>query len=183
MADRSALGAADVPHDVLAAMVADLLGVEEAALLTSSAEEVAYDLPAITTGGRWWVRGTASVEGHERAFTLFVKHVHEWSRSPFFAALPPEIQPWAARQVPWRTEGAVYASDLGDRLPDGLSMPRALGVHPIDDLAYAVWLEPVPVAETSWDLERYDAAAYLLGRLAGRPEVRELAGWAATSGP
>lgn len=176
MPDRSALGAADVPDGVLAAMVADLLGVEDAVLLTSSAEEVPYDLPAITTGGRWWVRGTVAVEGHERAFTLFVKQVHEWSRSPFFAALPPEVRPWAAKQVPWRTEGAVYASDLGDRLPDGLTMPRALGVHPIDDLAYAVWLEPVPVAEVGWDLERYERAAHLLGRLAGRPAVRELAG-------
>lgn len=176
MPDRSALGAADVPDDVLAAMVADLLGVEEATVLSSTAEEVSYELPAITTGGRWWVRGTAAVDGHERGFALFVKHVHEWSRSPFFAELPVEIRPWAAQQVPWRTEGAVYASDLGDRLPEGLVMPRAVGVHPIDELAYAVWLEPVPVSEVTWDLERYERAAYLLGRLAGSPAVRALAG-------
>lgn len=176
MPDRSALGAADVPDAVLAAMVADLLGVEEATLLSASAEEVDYDLPAITTGGRWWVRGTVAVEGHERAFTLFVKHVHEWSRSPFFADLPEEVRPWAAKQVPWRTEGAVYASDLRDRLPAGLAMPRSLGVHPIDDLAYAVWLEPVPVADVAWDLDRYQRAAHLLGRMAASPAVRELAG-------
>lgn len=176
MPDRSALGPADVPDAVLEAMVARLLGVEQATLLSSYAETVDYALPAITTGGRWWVRGRVAVEGHEHDFTLFVKHVHEWSRSPFFAELPAEVRPWAAQQVPWRTEGEVYRSDLGDRLPEGLALARAVGVHPIDDLAYAVWLEVVPVEDVAWDLARYERAAFLLGRMAASPAVRALAG-------
>ncbi len=71
--------------------------------------------------------------------------------------------------VPWRTEGAVYTAGLGDVLPDGLSTPRALGVHAIDEGAYTVWLEVVPTAEVTWDLARYRRAAGLLGRFAGRP--------------
>ncbi|GAA1533437.1 phosphotransferase [Nocardioides humi] len=176
MHDRSALGPADVPDALLAAMVARLLQVDDVELVASSAVPVDYDLPAITTGGRWWVSGTAAVDGHARDFRIFVKHVHEWSRSPFFADLPEEIRPWAAQQVPWRTEGAVYRSDLGDRLPAGLAMPRAVGVHDIDDLAYSVWLEVVPAVEVAWDRERYARAAHLLGRLAGSASVRELAG-------
>ena len=49
----------------------------------------------------------------------------------------------AAASVPWRTEALAYASDLGDRLPDGLSMPRALGVFDLDELSAAIWLEEV----------------------------------------
>ncbi|KRB74173.1 hypothetical protein ASE01_19575 [Nocardioides sp. Root190] len=178
MHERSALGAADVPDDTLASMVADLLQTGDAplSLLSSYAEEVPYEIPAITTAGRWWVRGEVSVDGHRHGFALFVKQVHEWSRSPFFAHLPPEIQPWAAAQVPWRTEGAVYRSDLGDHLPAGLALPRAVGVHDIDDLSYSVWLEVVPIEDVAWDLDRDRRAAHLLGRFAAHPGVRERVG-------
>lgn len=94
---------------------------------------------------------------------------------PFFAEIPPEVQPWAAKQVPWRTEGEVYRSDLVDRLPSGLAMPRSTGVHIIDDLSYAVWLEVVPAIDVVWDVDRYRHAAHLLGRFAGSPGVRALA--------
>lgn len=177
MHDRSALGAADVSDAALVTMVARLYDAEDAdvALVRSRAEVVAYDLPAITTGGRWWVRGAAAVDGRERDFAFFVKHVHEWSRSPFFEMVPPEVREWAAAMVPWRTEGAVYASGLAGLLPDGLTMPRAVGVHDIDDRAYAVWLEVVPAVDASWDLERYRRAAHLLGRFAARPGIRAMA--------
>lgn len=163
MNGRSALGSADVTDDALAAMVADLFAIDDTTAVTlveSNAEPVPYDIPAITTGGRWWVRGTARVGDVARPFTLFVKQVHEWSRSPFFADVPPEIQAFAAQQVPWRTEGAVYRSDLGDHLPPGLTMPRAVGVHEIDDLSYSVWLEEVPAIDVAWDLARHRSAAF-----------------------
>lgn len=177
MHDRAALGSADVSDEALATMVAGLLDtpVSSVALVDSTAELVSYDIPAITTGGRWWVRGTADVSGERTPFTLFVKQVHEWSRSPFFADVPVEVQPWAAQQVPWRTEGAVYRSDLVDHLPTGLAMPRPFGVHDIDDLSYAVWLEVVPTVDAEWDLDRYRRAAHLLGRFAGSPAVRDRA--------
>ena len=47
--DRSALGVADVGDDVLAGMVADLLGRPHAELLEVAVERVAYDVPSITT--------------------------------------------------------------------------------------------------------------------------------------
>ncbi|HWJ09233.1 MAG TPA: phosphotransferase, partial [Nocardioides sp.] len=130
----------------------------------------------ITTGGRWWVRGEASVDGHERDFALFVKHVHEWSRSPLFEMVPPEVREWAAAMVPWRTEGAVYRSDLAAHLPAELSVPRAVGVHDIDERAYGIWLEVVPAVDVTWDLECYRRAAHLLGRFAARPGIRAISG-------
>ena len=77
MHDRAALGAADVPDDVLAGMVADLLGVDAVDLRSSVAVEFAYELPAITTAGRYSVSGTAVEAGESRSFAMFVKHVHE----------------------------------------------------------------------------------------------------------
>jgi hypothetical protein len=55
MHERSALGQADVSDSQLTAMVADVLGSDAAAtrLIGSRAEEFPYDLPAITTAGRY----------------------------------------------------------------------------------------------------------------------------------
>lgn len=175
MHERSALGPADVPDEVLARMVAGLLEVDEAVVVSSVADEVAYDIPSITTAGRYWVRGRATVDGDAREFAFFVKHVQEWSRSPFFAFVPEDAREWARLSVPWRTEGEVYRSDLAARLPNGLAMPRALGVHEIDESSYSVWLEVLPTAAVTWDLDRYREAARLLGRFAGSSQVRELA--------
>jgi hypothetical protein len=81
----------------------------------------------------------------------------------------------AAASVPWRTEPNIYRSDLSNRLPEGLSMPRALAVIDLDELSSAIWLEEVPLREWPWDIERFTRAAYLLGRLAGSERVAPLA--------
>lgn len=72
-----------------------------------------------------------------------MKHVPTWARSPFFAEVPAEFQEMAAASVPGRTEPLAYRSDLADRLPDGLAVPRALGVFDLDNESAAIWLEPV----------------------------------------
>src|SRR4051812_3535723 len=101
---RKLLGVADVGDDRLATMVADLLGEESVTLLDVSVEEVDYDLPAITTAGRWWVSGHAATPNGEAPFRMFVKHVQNWSRSPQFELVSPEIREMAAASVPWQTE-------------------------------------------------------------------------------
>ncbi|MFC5179553.1 phosphotransferase [Nocardioides taihuensis] len=177
MHDRSALGPADVADDVLTGMVADLLGHDAAGVevLESHAVPVDYDLPAITTASRSWVSGTARTPGGDQSFRMFVKHVQCWSRSPEFRSVPEDFREVAASSVPWRTEPLVYRSDLGDRLPDGLRMPRALGVFDLDALSSSLWLEDVRHPAVAWDLDRYTRAARLLGRLAASERVRPLA--------
>ncbi len=175
MHDRSALGTADVTDDELAAMVADLLGAASAQLVSSRAASFDYEIPAITTAGRYRVDGEAVVDGETRPFSFFVKHVQEWTRSPFFEEVPEVLREFARASVPWRTEGAIYESDLADHLPTGLAVPRALAVRQIDASSYAVWLEVVPTVEVEWDLARDVAAAGLLGRFAATPGVRALA--------
>ncbi len=176
MRDHSNLGPADVTDEQLTQMVADLLGTsaEDTEILTVRVDPVDYDLPAITTAARHWVHGCARAEGAERPFRIFVKHIQSWARHPYFAFVPPEHRAAAAAGVPWRTEALAYRSDLGDRLPAGLTMPRALGVFDLDEESSAVWLQEVPVAEVTWDVGRYERAAHLLGRLAVSPRVQPL---------
>ena len=175
MNDRSLLGPADVDDDRLGAMVAALLGhrPEDVRVTCSTAVPVDYDLPAITTASRHWVQGTATTPEGDEGFRIFVKHVQSWERHPFFAFVPEEFRAVAAAGVPWRTEPLAYRSDLGDRLPDGLTMPRALGVFDLDELSAAVWLEEIHADRPPWDLARFRRAAYLLGRLAASPRVAE----------
>jgi len=177
--ERTELGAADVDDAVLRAMVGGRLGVSrsDVELLSVRIETVDYDLSAITTGGRWWVRGEARVDGVAQPWSFFVKVMQSWSRSPLFEAVPDDVREMAAAGVPWRTESLVYRSDLATRLPDGLLMPVAHGVFDLDDASASIWLEEVegPEAAVTWDLERFGLAARLLGRLAASPTVAELA--------
>ena len=91
--DRAILGPADVSDAQLTQMVARLLRApaDDVVLLDSHATEVDYDLPAITTAGRYWVRGRARSAAPRLPFSLFVKHVQSWARSPLFALVPPEM--------------------------------------------------------------------------------------------
>ncbi len=156
-------------------MVASLLGEGPVEVLDLEVSVVDYDLPSITTAGRYWVSGHAATANGPRPFRIFVKHVQCWSRSPLFAPVPPEIREMAAAGVPWRTEPLVYRSELAERLPAGLSMPAVLGVYDLDELSASIWLAEVPATDWPWDLDRYRRAAYLLGRLAGSPAVAPLA--------
>jgi hypothetical protein len=176
MGARELLGPADVTDGELEAMVCDLLGEDRVRLLDVRVEPVDYDLPAITTASRHWVSGHVATGSRVAPFRLFVKHVQSWQRHPYFQLVPVELRALAAAGVPWRTEPLVYRSDLRDRLPDGLTLPRALGVYDLDELSASLWLEEVPHRDVTWDLPRYRRAAFLLGRLAASSRVGELAG-------
>lgn len=177
MADRSILGPADVDDAELTAIVARALAEhpDDVTVLGSTASVVPYPLDAITTAGRYWVTARAATPTGERSVRLFVKHVQSWSRSPFFELVPEEMRAVAAASVPWRTEPLVYRSDLAGRLPPGLSMPAALHVAFLDDTSAAIWLPALDVVDHQWSTADFARAAHLLGRLAGSPQVAELA--------
>jgi hypothetical protein len=163
MHDRTALGAADVSHEVLSSIVASALEDPTAELLSSCAEVVPYDLVALTTAGRYRVHGRAVTRDGERPYRLFVKVVQSWSRTPHFAHVPAELRDIALAGLPWEVEPAVYGSDLRSCLPPGLTMPRAYAIRPVDDLSAALWLETVEHVQEPWPLERFAEAARLLG--------------------
>lgn len=172
--DLDALGPATVSEESLAAMIAHRRDARSVVLVSAHAEDFPYDVPSLTTAGRFAVSGAALVDGAERDFSFFVKHIREWSLSPEFAFVPAEIRDWARTTVPWRTEAEVYSSNLAAELPPGLVMPDAI-VQEIDDSSYAVWLGLVEVDATEWSLARYAEAAWLLGRFAASGPVRAVA--------
>jgi hypothetical protein len=173
---RALLGPADVADDDLAAFAAADLGVRHATVLTSSAEIFPYDRPAITTAGRYLVTGTARTgTGQVRGFCFFVKVIHAYQRSPLRFAIPAHLRTRAAALIPWHTEADLYRSDLRDRLPAGLTIPRAAAVRDLDAESAALWLEHIPARRVTWDTARHARAAYLLGRLAASRAVAPLA--------
>ena len=77
----------------------------------------------------------------------------------------------------WRVGIVVAAAifALRDRLPAGLTIPRAAAIRDLDAGSAALWLEQVPARRVAWDLRRHARAAYLLGRLAASRAVAPLA--------
>jgi hypothetical protein len=175
MAARAMLGPADVTDDQLAGFVADALGVEHVELTSCEVQVVDYDLEALTTAGRYWVRGRARHTGGDEPYAFFVKVVQSWARTPQFQMVPEHLREQAARGLPWRGELAVYRSDLASRLPDGLTLPRVHLVDDIDDLSAFFWLEAVDADPSRWDDRTFERAAYRLGRLAACPAVAPVA--------
>jgi hypothetical protein len=170
------LGPADVADDELAAFAAASLGARHATVLTSSARVFPYDRPAITTAGRYLVTGTARTgTGQVRAFSFFVKVIHAYQRSPLRFAIPAHLRTRADALIPWHTEADLYRSDLPDRLPHGLTIPRAAAVRDLDADSAALWLEQVPARRIAWDTRRHAQAAYLLGRFAASRAVAPVA--------
>lgn len=164
---RAALGADDVTDAELERMVADLWGVDAVRLVDSMAAPVDYLVPSMLTAGRTWVSGTADAGDGAREFRLFVKHVHHWRHSPMFDFVPPEIREFAIRTVPWRAEVLAYRSDLAERLPEGLTMPRALRVEDLPDEHAVLWLEAITPVDRAWDRAAYGLVA------PARPAVRQ----------
>ena len=185
MHDRTALGTADVTDEVLAGLVRTLLGLEpedELSLLSSSAEVAPYDLTALTTAGRFWVRGSAATAAGKRPFAFFVKVVQSWLRSPVFAFVPEELRAQALAALPWQVEPMAYRSELAGALPSGLAMPRAYAVIDLDEASAALWLEGVEYDPSPWREDRFTQAAHALGRFAGRAAVRQVAAAASQVG-
>jgi hypothetical protein len=117
------------------------------------------------------VRGVALVDGERRPFTAIAKTVRSIRHFPPVAALPPQVQAMADLALPWRIEPEVYASGLHGALPPGLSAPRLYAVEELPDDRARIWIEDVLAEPVVWTNEVYSAAAFALGRLAGRYPV------------
>ena len=171
---RELLGAADVADEQFAAMVAESLGVGRAEVLDCEVSVAEYDIEALTTAARFWVRGRARHDGGIESFAFFVKVVQSWTRSPAFAHVPEHMREVAAAGLPWRTEPRVYRSDLAERLPPGFSMPTAHAVVDLDDESAALWLAGIDVDAAPWQVATFERAARALGRFAASAAVAPL---------
>ena len=164
--ERTELGRRDVDDAVLRAMVGGRLGgvTPTIELLTVRIETVDYDLSAITTGGRWWVRGEARVDGVIRpwssssrcAVVVAVSAVRDGpeehhARRPRRACRGGRVPRYRSTSPP----GCLTACDAG--------APSACSTSTRRRRALAGGVD-VPAAGP-WDLDRFGCAAHLLGRM------------------
>ena len=159
----------------LVRIVADWLGETPtlSRFCTRTAEVVPYDLDAITTAGRYWVRGEARTPSGARTFSASSSNTSSPGPDPRCSrpsrrtsARSPEAS------VPWRTEPLIYRSDLGDRLPAWLTLPRAVAVFDLDEKSAAVWLEEVPDRSADLGPRAVGARGPPAGPARGQPAVR-----------
>ena len=162
----SELGAAEPTPEQLEQYVARSLGVPEATVESVEVETVDYSLETMTTGGRFWVHGTARVGGRREPFRIFVKIAQSVARSPVLAMIPPQFQEQVISTLPWQIEPNAYRSTLASSVPTPMRLPRCFDVIDLDDESAAMWLESIDYDDSPWDVDRYGRAARMLGAFA-----------------
>jgi hypothetical protein len=120
--------------------------------------------------------GTPSTESLNRVFgtsggvawSCFVKKFQSVRHWPMIDRLPAEFRPLFIHNLPWQLEIAVHRSDIAALLPDGMRLPATYRIDVYDDDRATLWMENVTQAAGPWPIERFERAAYLLGRLSAR---------------
>lgn len=171
MNDLSVLGAAAPTSSELDRIVAESLGLSEAAVESVEVEAVDYALETMTTAGRFWIGGVAGHHEGTARFRVFVKIAQSVERSPIMEMVPPEFHEQLIATLPWRIEPNAYRSALAGAVPAPMRLPRCFGVVDLDDASAAMWLEAVEHDDSAWSLDRYGRAARMLGRFAADPAV------------
>jgi hypothetical protein len=162
------LGPAQLPDHALAAVVSEALR-RPVELVDWAAERVDYAANSPATGALVRVRGSARDQaGSALPWSVFVKVLQSPRHWPLIRVVPPDQRAEFIDTFPWRAEAEVLGSDLRDRLPAGLRLPRLFYVDELGDDRVAVWMEDIVEHEAPWDLARFRRAARLLGRWAGR---------------
>jgi hypothetical protein len=154
-----------VPAGTVPAALADILGapVDPDGV---TVEPVAYSSGSPATGGLWRVRA-----GDRTVFVKLLHHLRHW---PALALMPPEIAGTFAAEFPWRTEIELWDPRVQASLPDGLRAPVLHRLVDLPDDRLSLWQENVVEATTAWDLDRFERAAFLLGRWNARSTTPEV---------
>jgi hypothetical protein len=139
-----------------------------AAVLDWWVEPVPYVPGTPSTGGLFWVRGSAQDAGDRWHWSIFVKVLQSPSRWEHIDDVPEQLRELLLDSFPWRLELDVLASDIARRLPEDVRQPATYDVHEIADDLVAIWMEDVQQTSRAWDLDRFRRAARALGRLAAR---------------
>jgi hypothetical protein len=136
-------------------------------------EPVDYLIGTPSTEALLRLFGTAVLaDGSTTDWSCFVKKLQSprhWSQ---LHLVPEPFREAFLQNLPWRLEIAVHQSPMASLLPDGLRLPELYRVDVDDkDERGALWMENVIQAPGPWPLERFERAAYLLGRLSARRQL------------
>jgi hypothetical protein len=104
-------------------------------------------------------------------FCKVLQHVRHW---PGITQLPPAVVLDFVEQLPWRAELDLWEPWVVATLPEGLRPPTLHALVEMPDDRAAVWMEDVVESTVGWTLERYERAAYLLGRWNARSTDAEM---------
>jgi hypothetical protein len=163
------LGRAALDDQELTGLVRTITARADAEPATVRVEPVDYAIGTPTTEALLRLHGTARLAGGESAdWSCFVKRVQSarWWKGLDLVAEPLRVD--FIEKLPWRLELAVHTTGLAAQLPDGLRLATAYRIDEYDDDRATLWMENVVEAPGSWDSDRFERAAYLLGRLSAR---------------
>ncbi len=132
---------------------------------SAAVEVVSHSLGAPATHGVYQVSGRTQHGATWTTFCKVIQHPRHWEG---LRQLPPEVARDFADGFPWRTELELWDPRVQASFPPGLRAPLLHELVELEDDRVAVWQEAVvrAVGDDTWgaDLDRYDQAAYLLGR-------------------
>lgn len=160
MAGLEVLGRDALPDDDLTALVRTITGDPEAAPGEVYVEEVDYPIGTPSTASLHRVFGTG--------WSCFVKRLQSPRHWPYIAMVPEGFREAFVQNLPWQLEIAVHRSSMADLLPQGMRLPKAYRIDVYDDDRGTLWMENVIQEPGPWPIDRFERAAYLLGRLSAR---------------
>ncbi|GAB2672632.1 phosphotransferase [Kribbella swartbergensis] len=167
------LGRDALTGDDLTALVRTITGHPEADPGAVRVEPVDYPIGTPSTAALLRVFGTATLPtGSPETYTVdwscFVKQLQSVRHWPHITMVPEPFREAFIQNMPWQLDIAVHQSGLGDLLPDGMRLPTAYRIDLYDDDRGTLWMENVTQEPGPWPMERFERAAYLLGRLSAR---------------
>ncbi|TCC39622.1 phosphotransferase [Kribbella sindirgiensis] len=157
---RDALG-----EEGLTALVRTITGDPAAVAGAVRVEPVDYRIGTPSTESLHRVFGT-TLDGGD--WSCFVKKLQSVRHSPIIEFVPVEYRQSFIDYMPWQLEIAVHQSGIGDLMPPGLRLAHAYRIDVYDDDRATLWMENVVQEWGPWPMDRFERAAYLLGRLSAR---------------
>ena len=177
MVDAPELPVPSLLRQDLPAVVDAALGRRGMVVTRAQAQSIIPPGANMTTGGLWRIQGTAQQAGPGNAaeavpFSVIAKLTQSPLLWPGIQVVPPEFRGQLAERYPWRTEAQAYAAGVSTALPFNARMPEAFRITGLDAQRILIWMEDVDDdGAQGWSDEQFAEAAFVLGGLAGSPDV------------
>jgi hypothetical protein len=163
------LGRDALTCDDFTALVRTITGDPAATPGPVRVEPVDYPIGTPSTEALLRLFGTATTgAGDVVDWSCFVKKFQSARHWEHVDMVPEGFREAFIQNLPWQLEIAVHRSSMADVLPEGMRLPQAYRIDVYDDDRGTLWMENVVQTPGPWPLERFERAAYLLGRLSAR---------------
>lgn len=166
------LGRDALDEQELARLVRTITGEPAARPTSARVQPFAYPIGTPSTEELLQLFGTAELPtGDQVKWSCFIKKLQSVRHSPLLTLVPEQFREDFIRNIPWQLEIAVHQGEISSILPEGLRLPTAYRIDVHDDDRAVLWMEDVQQAPGCWPMDRFERAAYLLGRLSARRQL------------